>query len=248
MEERGGHSGAPGNIGLRFRVVGEVLSRYPRVKIGVLAGRDVEVGDSDPELEDLVNRVIQEVKGGFGSGPSIRHPFIASWRAMYRSFGTTPGDYRPSAEALLRRVLRGKGLPRINAAVDAYNALSLRHLVPMGGFDLDRVEGLISLRFSRGGEAFMPLRASGPEETYEGEPVYADEARVLTRRWNHRDCDHTKITVDTSILALFVDGSEDVPRESVERAVGDLESLLSRCCRGEYSSAMADVRTPYVSL
>lgn len=248
MEERDERGGAQGNVGLSFRVEGEVLSRYPRVKIGVIAGRDVEIGDSDPELDDLVNRVIQDVKVGFVSEPVTGHPFIASWRAMYRSFGTTPGNYRPSAEGLLRRVLRGKGLPRINAAVDAYNALSLRHLLPMGGFDLDRVEGTISLRFSRGGEAFMPLGAPEPEETYSGEPVYSDEARVLTRRWNHRDCDHTKITEDTSNIALFVDGSEDVPRESVERAVGDLESLLSRFCRGEYSSAIADVRTPYVIL
>lgn len=248
MEERDEHGEEIGNIGLGFHIEDEVLSRYPRVKIGVLAGRDLEIRDSDPELDDFVNQVIQEVKGFFGSGPVTRHPFIASWREMYRSFGTKPGDYRPSAEALLRRVLRGKGLPRINVAVDAYNVLSLRHLIPMGGFDLDRVEGTISLRFSWGGEIFMPLGASVHEETYSGEPVYADEARVLTRRWNHRDCDHTKITEDTFTIALFVDGSEDVPQESVEMAVGDLESLLSRCCRGEYFSAIADVRTPYVIL
>jgi DNA/RNA-binding domain of Phe-tRNA-synthetase-like protein len=248
MEELNERGGMPRKIGLKFCIEGEILSRYPRVIIGVLVGRDVEVGDSDLALDDLGDLVIQEVRAAFESGPVTKHPFIASWRAMYRSFGTRPADYRPSAEALLRRVLRGKGLPRINTAVDAYNALSLRHLVPIGGFDLDRIEGTISLRFSRGGESFIPLGASGPEETYEGEPVYADEARVLTRRWNHRDCDHTKITEDTSNLALFVDGSEDIPKESVERAVGDLESLLSRCCLGEYSSAMADVRTPYVSL
>ncbi len=248
MEERDERGGMPGKMGLRFCIDVEVLSRYPRVKIGILAGRDVEVGDSDPELDDLTNRVIREVRDAIGSGPVTGHPFIASWREMYRSFGTRPGDYRPSAEALLRRVLKGKGLPRINAAVNAYNALSLRYLVPMGGFDLDRVEGTISLRFSRGGEAFIPLGASGPEETYEKEPVYADEVRVLTRRWNHRDCDQTKITEDTSNLALFVDGSQDVPREFVKRAVRDLESLLSRCCPGEYASTIADVRTPNVSL
>lgn len=218
------------------------------MKIGVLAGRNVRVGEHDQNLGDLVYRIILEVKDGFGSGPVTRHPFIASWREMYRSFGTKPGDYRPSAEALLRRVIRGRDLPRINTAVDAYNALSLRHLMSMGGFDLDRVEGAISLRFSRGGETFVPLGASVPEETYKGEPVYADEARVLTRRWNHRDCDHTRITKETVSLVLFVDGSGEMPRESVEMAVNDLKSLLSRFCNGEYASAIADMATPEVSL
>lgn len=235
-------------MSLQFIIGYGILSRYPGVKIGVLMGRDMKIEGRKPLLDDVKARAISEAKGKIGSEPVTRHPFIASWREMYRSFGTRPGDYRPSAEALLRRALKGRGLPSINSAVDAYNIASLRHLVPMGGFDLDRVRGAIRLRLSGGGESFRPLGRSGPEETYEGEPVYADDARVLTRRWNHRDCDETKITLETVNVAMFVDGSEDVPAEAVEAAVDDLRSLLKMCCGGEFFTAIADVITPEVSL
>lgn len=235
-------------MGLRFRVDDEILSRYRGVKIGVLVGRGVRVEGQNPLIEELKGRAIGEAADAIGSGAVTAHPFIASWREMYRSFGTRPGDYRPSAEALLRRALKDGALPLINTAVDAYNIVSIRHLIPMGGFDLDRVQGAITLRLSGGGEAFLPLGASHPEETYRGEPVYADGARVLTRRWNHRDCEETKITVETANIAMFADGSPEIPRESVETAVNDLRSLLTSCCGGEFASAMADVDSREVSL
>ncbi len=218
------------------------------MKIGVLMCRDIDVEKSIPALENYKNMVVHETEERLGSEPVTRHPFIASWREMYKSFGTRPGDYRPSSEALVRRVLRTRVLPTINTAVDAYNAVSVRHLIPMGGFDLGKVEGSIALRFSEGGEAFLSLGASEPEETYMGEPVYADEARILTRRWNFRDCDETKITYETKEIAMFIDGSGVVPRENVDEALKELEAVLMKHCGGEYASAVADERSPSVSL
>ena len=75
---------------------------------------------------------------------------------MYRSFGTKPSDYRPSAEALVRRTLKTGKLPVINTAVDLYNIVSVKHIIPMGGFDADKVEGDIYLRVSEGMEIFTP--------------------------------------------------------------------------------------------
>ena len=162
-----------------FNIGCGILAAYPGVKIGVLVCRDVKVDGVNSHLEDLKGRVVMEAAEKIGSEPITKIPFISSWREMYRSFGTKPGDYRPSAEALLRRTLKRRALPRINTAVDAYNTMSIKHLIPMDGFDIDRIQGGISLRFSPGGEGFLPLGASEMEETYEGEPVYADEARVL---------------------------------------------------------------------
>ncbi len=227
-----------------YKVDDAIFERYPEVKIGLLIGRDVTVGGSDPAINAYRRQAFERVTEVLGDSPVTSHPFIASWRNMYRSFGTRPGDYRPSAEALVRRVLKGRGLPDINVAVDAYNAVSVRHLIPMGGFDLNLIQGKIRLRFSGGGEEFNPLGSSGPEKTYEGEAVYADDARVLTRRWNFRDCKETMITGDTRDFVMFVDGSPEIPVEAVEFALGDLTSLLSVCCGGEYASTVVDSGRP----
>jgi DNA/RNA-binding domain of Phe-tRNA-synthetase-like protein len=219
-----------------FRIDEGILSAFQDVNIGVLLGQDVDVGVADEGLEALKASVVEEAIESFGSNPVTSHPNVRSWREMYRAFKTKPGDYRPSAEALLRRAIKRKRFPQINTAVDTYNTVSVRHRIPMGGFDMDRVQGAIRLRFSEGGESFMPLGASDPEETYPGEVVYADDARILTRRWNYRDCDETKITEGTRAFIMFVDGSVDIPRESVEEALMDLENSLRRFCGGTYTA------------
>jgi len=232
----------------RMRFIVEVFDRYPGAHIGVLTARDIGVVHSDPGLERTKIEALSVAEEKLGGEPATRHPFIASWREMYRSFGTKPGDYRPSAEALVRRALKMGGLPTINTAVDAYNAASVRHLIPMGGFDLDRVAGDIRLRFSAGGEEFTPLGSDKTELTYVGEVVYADDEMILTRRWNYRDCDETKITMGTRNAVLFADGPEGVPHSAVEEALLDLERLLRDVCGGGYRSGVAWIDENEVSL
>jgi DNA/RNA-binding domain of Phe-tRNA-synthetase-like protein len=233
---------------MKFRIDHKILSAYPKVKIGVLVGREINVEEQNPELEEYKKKVALEAIEKIGTGPVTQHLFIKSWREMYRSFGTKPGDYRPSAEALLRRVRKRKALPCINNVVDIYNALSIKHLIPMGVFDIDRTQGMITLRLSGGGESFQPLGAAPPEETYENEPVYADGIRILTRRWNYRDCDATKITLKTRSLAIFVDGSREIPRRNVEDALQEMKALLREHCGGYYHSGIADANNPSISL
>jgi DNA/RNA-binding domain of Phe-tRNA-synthetase-like protein len=231
-----------------FRIDTRILSRYPEIKIGVLMGRNVRVYQNNPLLEEYKVSVIQNTIEELGSKPLTEHLFIRSWREMYRSFGTKPGDYRPSAEALLRRVLKSNELPMINTAVDTYNLISIRHRIPIGGFDQNQVIGKIKLRFSEGMEPFSPLGASNMEETYPEEVVYADDSRILTRRWNYRDCDETKITENTSRFVMFLDGSEQIPIGVVKLALRELLSSLKQYCGGQYSTYIAEKEKPSISI
>ena len=218
---------------MRFSVE-DIIEKYPDINIGVLVGRSLKVTKRHQELETLKNEVLKTAAEKIGSIPITKHDFIASWRNLYRSFGTKPGDYRPSAEALVRRSLKNGYLPSINTAVDSYNCISVKHLIPMGGFDTDNVCGDIFLRFSSGEERFLPLGTIKHEITYDGEVVYADNIRILTRRWNYRDCDETKITEKTKNVAMFIDGSPNIPLTSINQALNDLAESMKKYCGGEY--------------
>jgi DNA/RNA-binding domain of Phe-tRNA-synthetase-like protein len=232
---------------MKFSIEG-VSKKYPDINIGVLVGRSLKISKRYPELEKKKKTVLIAAADKIGSDPVTKNAFIASWRNLYRSFGTKPGDYRPSAEALVRRSLKNGCLPTINTAVDSYNSVSVKHLIPMGGFDADKVSGDIFLRFSPGGERFLPLGANEYEETYEGEVVYADNERILTRRWNYRDCDETKVTEETENVAMFIDGSPEIPVTSIEQALTDLEDSLRSHCGGQYSIKIADYENQLIDL
>lgn len=230
---------------MKYNITG-ILDDYPGVKIGVLVGRGLDNHKPYEKLFPLQKEALKEAQRQIGDQPATKHPHIASWRDIYRSFGTKPSDYRPSAEALIRRALKTGKLPRINNAVDIYNIISVKHVIPMGGFDLDNVEGDIQLKKSEGGETFTPLGASKTEETYSGEIVYVDSERVLTRRWNYRDADETKITEDTKNMVLFIDASPEISRVTVEKALSELTGLLSDACGGDYSSGIASIDDPVI--
>ena len=225
-------------------IADEVYKRYPALRIGIVIATDIQVRESDPDLVQLKRLVEERVKAqGFTVSSLTKHPFIASWRWVYKSFGADPRRYRPSAEAIVRRVMRGEAIPRINTAVDAYLVVECAHLLPIGGYDLQPVVGDISLRFSPGGERFVPLGKTEPEFTDQGEVVYSDDKRVLTRQWNHRDCDETKITTATKELALFVEAAETVvPTESLGLATGELAETLQSYCGGKVHSFIATAR------
>ena len=126
-------------------------------------------------------------------------PGVAAWRKAYRAFGIKKTSYRCSVERLVKNVLAGRGLPRINGFVDAYNAVSLAHVRAVGADDLDRSTGDLAFRYSRTGDSSSTWRARGASEDPNdppkpGEVVYADAAKVLCRRWNWRQDARSLVT------------------------------------------------------
>src|SRR5207237_3024125 len=78
-------------------------------------------------------------------------------RDLYRRTGEDPTKLRPSSEALLRRVLRGEALYRINSLVDTCNLCSLEFLLPIGLYDADRIQGTVTVRLGAQGEGYDSL-------------------------------------------------------------------------------------------
>jgi DNA/RNA-binding domain of Phe-tRNA-synthetase-like protein len=129
-------------------------------RIAVLLGIDVAVRALD--LIDLdvtepradFDAVVADVEADAREG---RIWDVGPARALYRRFGVDPRRYRPSSEALLRRVRRGEPLPRVNSLVDAGNVVSLRLQVPVGIYDLDQAEGPLTVRLGREGESYAGI-------------------------------------------------------------------------------------------
>jgi DNA/RNA-binding domain of Phe-tRNA-synthetase-like protein len=84
-------------------------------------------------------------------------PQIAAMRSAYKALGKDPSRYRGSAEALLRRVLSGKGLYQINSVVDINNLASLESLNPVGTYDMEKITLPIELRIGAAGESYKGI-------------------------------------------------------------------------------------------
>jgi DNA/RNA-binding domain of Phe-tRNA-synthetase-like protein len=212
----------------RLRVAPEIFARFPGCRVQVIyAGGLCNTPSNDVSRE--AQRQAEELqREAFGAdGRPTSHPHIAAWRNAYSAFGAKPSRFPSSAEALLKRVLRGEPLPEINALVDIYNAVSVRHVVPIGGEDRDRLASDLALTFARGGEPFL-ARGDDDEQVVPGEVVWCDRDGVTCRRWNWRQGLRTALTLDTRNAYFVLEALPPYPRAHLEAAAADLAALIAR--------------------
>lgn len=121
------------------------------VRPGVILFDGLTVSERDPRLDAPLAEAEHRVRI---APPAER----AAVRAMYRQVGLDPTRRRPSSEALLRRVIRGEALPRVNVLVDVCNWCSLELQLPYGVYDLGQVTGDVDLRLGTAGEEYAGIR------------------------------------------------------------------------------------------
>lgn len=186
-------------------------------------------GESDDTSERVLAAAEATARGHLDGHRPEDLPHLASWREAYRAFGAKPQRTRPSVEALLRR-LEPDGLPRIDRITDVYNAVSIAHLLPLGGEDRAAYAGPPRLVRAQGTEAFDTTAGGEPvvEHPEPGEVVWRDADGVTCRRWNWRQGVRTRITTATT-SALFVLDVLDPMTDDDAHAAADalIEGLLA---------------------
>ena len=141
------------------------------------------------------------VKHAYALSDIAHRPGIAATRSAYKALGKEPNRYRPSAEALCRRAVQGKGLYRITTLVDIINILSMRSGYSIGGFDRDKIIGeTLTLGVGMNGEPFQAIGRG--QLNIEFLPVYRDAAGGIGTPTS--DADRTKLTEDTTRLLMTV--------------------------------------------
>jgi DNA/RNA-binding domain of Phe-tRNA-synthetase-like protein len=183
---------------------------------------------SDALLRSAEQGAIAELAG---RAPEELVP-IAEWRDAYRAFGAKPQRTRPSVEALVRRV--DSGLPRVDRLTDAYNAVSVAHLLPIGGEDLRGYVGPARLVRASGTEPFDTTSngAGVVDHPEPGEVIWRDDIGVTCRRWNWRQCTRTRITHGTTSALFILDGLGYLGADGLSTAAGALIDALERLSPG----------------
>ncbi|MFI8962478.1 B3/4 domain-containing protein [Streptomyces sp. NPDC053493] len=227
---------------LTLTVSDEVRTLVPGFTHLAVEARGLVNGPSDASSSALLDDAARRLAERLDGRTPDQDPHVAAWRAAYAAFGAKPSRTRNSAEALARRALADGGLPRINRLVDAYNAVSVAHLIPVGGEDLGKIQGAMRLVRADGREEFVTV--AGGEETVEhpepGEVIWCDEAGVTCRRWNWRQGPRTRIDDDTTDALFLLESLAPMSRAELTAAGEELAEALRTVSPG----ALITVRDP----
>jgi len=198
----------------------------PDLMLGCISAR-VSVEKHNEELWREIDQHLTHLSSTIKPDQINSIPQIAAMRSAYKALGKDPSRYRGSAEALLRRVLAGKGLYQINSVVDINNLVSLESLNPAGAYDLEKITPPIELRIGTAGENYKGI---GKDLiNIESLPVFADAAGPFGSPTS--DSERAMVSLEAKEVMIVVFSFTGAER--LERWVSRASELLRRYCGGE---------------
>lgn len=209
-------------------IVSEELKKACPHFIGAAVFATVENTPYSAELWEEIDKFIVEY-GSIYTIDSIKDmPSIQATRKTYKICGKDPSRYRPSGEALCRRILKGMDLYQIDTMVDLVNLASIAYGYSIGGFDADKIQGeTVTLGIGKLGEPYEGIGRG--QLNIEGLPVYRDKIGGIGTPTS--DNERTKMDLNTKHFMGIVNGY-DGNRDEVIKCAEYLKLLISKYCKG----------------
>ena len=203
------------------KIAHELSNKIPSIRLGCIQC-SVSIKESDSKISTLSDTIIEAVKSELTIETISQKPTIQATKEAYRTLGKDPSRYRPSAEALTRRVINGKGLYQVNNVVDLLNLVSLESGFSIGGYDADKIDGDITFGVGKENE---PYHAIGRGElNIAFLPLFRDKSGAFGSPTS--DSLRTMVTLDTtSFLMILIDFNGD---ESLEKSMDRSIALLEK--------------------
>mgnify|MGYP004476407697 CR=1 FL=1 len=181
------------------------------------------------KLWEEINASTNKYKALYNTEDIKALPSIQATRDAYRALGKDPSRYRPSGEALIRRILKDKPLFHINTAVDLINLASIEYGYSIGGFDLEKIQGeTISLGVGRANEPYEGIGRG--VLNIENMPVYRDSVGGFGTPTS--DNERTKLELTTTKLLAIVN-AYDGNLENAQNCANRMAHLLTEYAQGK---------------
>lgn len=194
--------------------------------LGLLEANEVTLGPLPEAFLEERRALEARLVAQFSGRPPADIPGVAETRALFHRLDIDPTKTRPSSEALLRRVLQGKGLPVIHPAVDVCNLASLEHQLPIGLYDRAHVKGTIVARLGRPGEHYEGIRKGSVNVA--GRPMLADDEGAFGAPTS--DSARTQVTEATRALLAVIYCPVERPGDHLSAMLARVADLLARHC------------------
>lgn len=197
---------------MEARIDDSVTEKSPGLKLGLVVFRNVSVSPSPEKARALIGKLVGEAKEKLGKG--VR--WSKEYRDLYWSFGIDPTKYRPSAEALAKRIASGKELYEVNNVVDIANAVSVVTGFSIGIYDISLLSGNLVVRTARKGEHFRAIGTKGDFEVKGGEIVVSDSQRIIDYAYSSSTSDEVKVTESSKDIAISILAPQEASVEDVK--------------------------------
>ena len=217
---------------MNLKIDAQLKTRFSDLTVLTCNVKDVKVEKQNVELEKFKDEITENVREKYELDSVKNLPTFRAYRDFFWRVGIDPTKNRPAAEALIRRILGGRTIPRINTLVDAYNLASVKTEIALAAFDANKLKGDLLMRFAEKGEKFLGIGMEKLMLLQGGEIVVSDSEKLVAI-YPYRDADSTKITEKTKNVILLVCGVPTIGEETLQNAAQVALEYITRFCGGE---------------
>ena len=203
---------------------------FPVLDAHLVEVAGLRVHERDERLDAFVPVLVQEFREHLRLETLKDETHLRAYRDFYWRVGIDPTKIRPASEALLRRVLQGKELPRINTLVDAYNLASMKTRIAIAAFDAARTRGDLRMRLARAGESFLGIGMEAPV-VLKGVEVVCQDEDGLVAIYPYRDAHRTRVTTATTDTVFMTCGVPGIEAGALLAAAETTREFVERFCR-----------------
>jgi len=209
----------------------DLLTRFPGLTAQVIKFYKLNVRRELKELEEYKKEVLKDTRAKWEVEKLKDNPEFRLYRDFFWKLDIDPTKNRPAAEALIRRVLRGKPIPKINTLVDAYNLVSITSTIPIASFDLNLLEGELFMREAITGEEFLGIGMKELITMKGGECVIEDKTRLVAI-YPYRDANYSKVSLKTTNVLMLMCGAPGISMEKLNASAIEAKQVIPLFCRG----------------
>lgn len=215
---------------MRIEIDASLKRTYEGLSVHEMDIEGLSITRETPELNDFKNEVASKVRNEYDLEKLKDVETIRKYRDFFWRLGIDPTKIRPASEALIRRILQGKDLPKINTAVDAYNLVSIETHIAIGAFDDALLKGRLLMRTAEEGENFLGI---GMKETkvLKGQEIVISDEEKLIAIYPYRDEDNTKVTDRTESIYILSCGVPGIEMERLRRASLLTKEYFEKFCK-----------------
>jgi len=219
---------------VRLKINKGLKNKFPGLSAEILYFKGVDIQPNDPMLEEYKTKIYQEIQEKWTLDDLREYPQFRAYRDFFWKLGIDPTKTRPAAEALIRRILRGNSLYKINTFVDTYNLVSMKAAIPIASFDDYTLNDDLYMREAEPGEEFLGIAMKHPRFLRGGE-VIIEDGEQLVAIYPYRDADATKVTLATQDVKMLICGAPSVEDEALLSTAELAEEIITKFCGGEVS-------------
>ncbi|MBW3015883.1 hypothetical protein KY330_05665 [Candidatus Woesearchaeota archaeon] len=223
---------------MKIKVQKDVFKKIPKLKVGVLVFTGIDNFSKKKEIDKMLNTIENYARATYVDEKLSEVLLLQNWHRVFK----IKRSFKTAIEPMISAILKGKEVPRRNSIVDICNFIMLKHMIPIGTDDLDKIEGDIKVKFSKGTEVFKAGRKA--ESPIRGEIIYTDNKEVLSRRFSWKEAEKTKVSYGTKNVLVYLDAIPPIEKDDLKRIMDEIIELVTVFCGGKAKSFILSEKKP----